>query len=357
MEFSREAWMNRRFLLFVLIGVFASLGASHRTTNFIVYAPTPELAQRIGQWAEYYRREKAVQWLGQEMPPWPQPCPLNVHVTMEGPNGYTSFTFGHNTVLSQKMEIRGPLDRLVASVLPHEITHTVFAYYFRAPVPRWADEGGSVLSEDDLERERHDKLVRQILNNRRQIPVRHLLCMREYPRDMISLYAEGFSLADYLVRLRDRPAFLQFVAQGMRGNNWDQAVQTCYGLPNVDALEAAWLKHLRDTRKQPPGMQVAAIPEPRQNTTAGTMVRMTAPPVQPLDPPAIYRGQAPTSDAVGHRPGDAPGMAAAQPIYIPTHQPPPGTGWQPVAPLPPTQPAPHAHYPAPVILGAPQFDP
>ncbi len=51
------------------------------------------------------------------------------------------------------MNIEGPLDRLLSSVLPHEITHTVFAHYFRTPVPRWADEGGSVLSEDDLERQ------------------------------------------------------------------------------------------------------------------------------------------------------------------------------------------------------------
>ena len=84
---------------------------------------------------------------------------------MEGPSGATSFKLPpQGGVISQKMEIQGPLDRLLASVLPHEITHTVFAYYFRQPVPRWADEGGTVLCEDDIERERHDKLVRDILN-------------------------------------------------------------------------------------------------------------------------------------------------------------------------------------------------
>ena len=49
-------------------------------------------------------------------------------------------------------------------MLPHEVTHTVFAYYFRCPLPRWADEGGAVLSEDDIELDKHDKIVRQILN-------------------------------------------------------------------------------------------------------------------------------------------------------------------------------------------------
>ena len=41
------------------------------------------------------------------------------------------------------------MERMLHSVLPHEMTHTVFAHHFRYPVPRWADEGGSVLSEDD----------------------------------------------------------------------------------------------------------------------------------------------------------------------------------------------------------------
>jgi hypothetical protein len=242
--------MNRRFLPLLLIGVFACMGASYRTPNFVVHAPTPQIAQQIGQWAEHYRKEKAQLWLGREMPAWPQPCPLIVQVSMDGPSGATSFNFSQGQVLSQKMEIRGPLDRLIASVLPHEITHTVFAYYFRTPVPRWADEGGSVLSEDDLERDRHDKLVRSILNNGRQIPVRRLFSLREYPREVMCLYAQGYSISDYLVKRSDRQTFLQFVAAGMQGN-WDGAAQRFYGHRNVEELEGAWLQHLRDTKRQP----------------------------------------------------------------------------------------------------------
>jgi len=123
-------------------------------------APDPQVAQLIGQWAEHYRKEKALLWLGREMPNWPQPCPLHVVVNMQAPGGATTFQFGQGQVLGMKMEIQGPLERLVRSVLPHEVTHTVFAHHFRHPVPRWADEGGSVLSEDDLERDRHDQRQR-----------------------------------------------------------------------------------------------------------------------------------------------------------------------------------------------------
>src|SRR5262249_29222298 len=134
-------------------------GAAHRTTNFYVVAPTPEIAERVGQWAEYYRKQKALEWLGYEMPHSPQPCPLAVTVDMNGPRGATTFDFVDarqgGGVRSQRMEIKGPLERLIYSVLPHEVTHTVFAFYFRRPVPRWADEGGAVLSEDEVELEKH----------------------------------------------------------------------------------------------------------------------------------------------------------------------------------------------------------
>ena len=90
--------MRRRSLLLVLASIVASMGAVQRTTNFVVNAPTPQIAAQVGQYAEHYRKEKAILWLGSEMPPWPQPCPLHVTVTMEPPSGATTFTFGHNQV-------------------------------------------------------------------------------------------------------------------------------------------------------------------------------------------------------------------------------------------------------------------
>jgi hypothetical protein len=201
---------------------------------------------------------------------------------MDGPSGATSFQFGQGQVLGMKMEINGPLDRLLASVLPHEITHTVFAHAFRCPVPRWADEGGSVLSEDDIERERHDKLVRSILNQSKQIPMRRLFSLKEYPREVMCLYAQGYSIADYLVKRGDRRSFLQFVAHGMQ-NGWDNAVLTYYGHRTVEELEESWLQYLRETKGRP-HVQVAINPDKSPGTATGrNIVRMTVPPVQPLD--------------------------------------------------------------------------
>ncbi len=76
----------------VLVAALSSLGASYRTTNFIVEAPTPQLAEQIGQAAENYRRDLAIEWLGQAIPSWAQPCPITAHVgDTLGAGGATSF--------------------------------------------------------------------------------------------------------------------------------------------------------------------------------------------------------------------------------------------------------------------------
>jgi hypothetical protein len=222
------------------------------------------------------------------------------------------------------MQIQGPLDRLIYSVLPHEITHTVFAYHFKNPVPRWADEGGSVLSEDDLERDRHDKLVRSILNKNQQIPMRTLLGLKEYPQQVMCLYAQGYSMSDYLVKRSNRQHFLNFVGAGMQ-YGWDQAAKSHYGHNSVDELEQAWLKNLRDSKKQPQDAIFAQNPKTNVNPASanftGKTVRLTVPPAQPLDPQPIARGAMPTPDQVGQRYGQT-GVRLEAPVPLtPTFMP------------------------------------
>jgi hypothetical protein len=214
------------------------------------------------------------------------------------------------------MEIEGPLDRLIASVLPHEVTHTVFAHYFRCPVPRWADEGGAVLSEDDIERNNHDMMARQILNAGRALPLGYLFGLKNYPRDprdIGTLYAEGYSVSRFLVDSSNRKVFLEFLGHGMN-YGWDSAVQTYYRYQSVAQLQEAWINSLRAPRPAPQPMlarnqgsgvrgqgseaSVNEAASPVDQSRGAVLVRLTAPPVQPLqdEPGIVARGQAPEYD-------------------------------------------------------------
>ena len=242
------------------------------TANFIVRAPNRQIAQQVGQYAERFRKEKALEWLGKEMPPWGQKCPLNVKLTMGGPGGATTFAFDQGAILEQEMNVEGDLERILNSVLPYEITHTVLAYHFRQPLPRWADEGGSVLSEDDKERRRHDDLVRQSLAGGRGFRLRYLFELKDYPRssaDVMTLYAQGYSIVRFLVEKSSKPAFLNFLADGSR-YGWDQALRNHYRFDRIEALEEAWLNWMRNGMRH----QIAANDAPVRSTHATSPTSM-----------------------------------------------------------------------------------
>jgi hypothetical protein len=289
-------------LLFLFLSAVSAQAATYRTPNFDVEAANDKLAHEFGDMAEHYRKVKAEEWLGHEMATWSRRCKLIIQIGPNGPAGATTFDFSRNPI-EQTMRIEGPRERLLNSVLPHEVTHTVFAHYFKRPLPRWADEGGSVLSEDDIERTRHDQLCRQLLNQGRAMRLNYLFSLMDYPNDVMVLYAEGFSVSRYLVEKSDRATFLQFVAQGMN-ENWNSAAQTFYGV-NVNQLEANWISTLKKTR--PTGTVIASNNRTSSGSDNGTeltgrrVTRSTDPPAYPDLSPTSARGSGATLGTPGER--------------------------------------------------------
>jgi len=330
----------RRYAL--VICLFPSLPVSdalaqgrYVTENFEVSAPDSELAKRFGIAAEKFRVEKANEWLGREMPRWSKRCPLVVEITIGRTGGATTFTFGRNGgVLSQEMKIFGDVPQLLNSVLPHEVTHTVLAHHFKQAVPRWADEGGSVLSENAKERRDHDIKCREFLNAGRAIVLRQLLPMKEYPRDMIVLYAQGYSVCSYLIDLgggglKGRTKFLDFLGDGMEGGGrgWEKAVRSHYGFNGIDDLEARWIDSLRKPRAVATSVGGGGGRRPNANPTgatlaSGTETRSSALPGMPaLEPPVVARGALPYYDERTPRSYKAtqppPGTPDAPPLLLP----------------------------------------
>lgn len=239
----------RRLLLVIsiksallLCGSLLADAAVYRTPNFVVTAPTAEIARRAGKTAEAWRKKLAVEWLGKEMPDWYRPCRVRVDVGQIGAGGATTFSFDRGHVFGWNMRVQGTLQRILDSVIPHEVSHTVFASFFRRPLPRWADEGAATLVEHESEQRVQLLRLKQVLGTREQFPLRKLLMMKDYPRDMhqvLVLYAQGFSLADYLVQKAGRRTYLKFLDDAYR-NGWDAALKRHYGFARVESLEKQW---------------------------------------------------------------------------------------------------------------------
>lgn len=227
------------------------LGAGYRTPNFVVDAPTPQLAQEIGQAAERLRRELAIDWIGKEMPQWGQPCMLTAQVAPNlGAGGATSFVFDRGEVFDWRMNIQGSRERILDSVLPHEITHTVFACHFRRALPRWADEGACTTVEHPVEKNKQKQMLITFLKTGRGISFSKMFAMKEYPADVLPLYSQGYSLARYLIARGGKKRYLDFIADGMRDENWPRAVRKYYGHESLLALQNTWLGWVRQGSPQ-----------------------------------------------------------------------------------------------------------
>ena len=198
--------------------------------------------RRFAQAAEKFRKDLAVAWLGKAMPNWSAPCVMNVRVGEGlGAGGATTFVFDRGEVFGWRMSIQGSRERILDSVLPHEITHMVFASHFRRPLPRWADEGAATSVEHVSERTKHYRMLDEFLRTGRGIAFNRMFAMTEYPPDVMPLYAQGFSLADYLIQQGGRRKYVQYLDDALKEDQWAEATRRHYGPADLGHLQTAWL--------------------------------------------------------------------------------------------------------------------
>lgn len=240
--------MDARLVVLLLAGMTSqAFGAGARSRNFIVEAPTPQLAEEIAQAAETYRLELAQEWLGRPLPDWHQPCPIVAHVQPKMPaGGRTSFMFQRRVPFGWEMEIQGSRERVLDSVLPHEVTHTIFATHFGRPLPRWADEGACTTVEHTTERKKQEDWLIQFLQTERGIPFNRMFAMTEYPGDILPLYSQGYSVARFLIAQGGKPKFVQFVGSGMDTGDWNGAIRHFYGFESLGQLQVTWVDWVKE---------------------------------------------------------------------------------------------------------------
>lgn len=246
--------------LFAQQTLFAQRSYQATSQNFVVFAPDARLAQQASTLAEQYRKQLSIDWLGYEIETWRERCPIHIQI---GPHagGETSFAFVQNGGVTQgepiswQMKIYGPVDRLLDAVLPHEVTHTIFATHFGQPLPRWADEGACTTVEHASERAKNHRMLISFLTGKpsRGIPFNRMFTMKQYPHDILPLYAQGYSVARYLIGQKGRQHFVKFLEKGMSleqsrndTRSWNVATSEYYGYEDLSDLQISWLKWVRD---------------------------------------------------------------------------------------------------------------
>ncbi len=278
--------------------VLLGTGANYRSQNFVVSAQDPEFAREVARVAEIHRRELAIAWLGDELPPWPQPCSLKVTLhrdafgqtsfAFDGPSGESGIPFGW------EMEVNGSPERILDSVLPHEITHTILATHFRRRLPRWLDEGASSTCEHVSETGKQERNLIVFLTEGRGIPFNRMFRMMEYPRDqrdMLALYAQGLSVVRFLLHQGEKRDFLAFATHGLETEDWDGAIRRVYGFRDLSDLQVTWNEWVRQGSPDlavRPELAVTFVPTvrdaQRNPAVVAASVEMPAPDVRSSEP-------------------------------------------------------------------------
>lgn len=215
-----------------------------RTENFLIDAPTRQMAEAVGKAAEAYRHDLAMHWLGKPLPAWPSLCPITVisgNRPAEGETQYDRFP-----VRNFRMWVKGTPERILDSVLPHEITHTILATYFGRPLPRWADEGICTMVEHPSEKNKHEVMLRRFLASHRGIAMNKMFLLKEYPPDMLPMYAQGYSVCRFLIEQQDPQTFISFLGDYMRHPSWTENVRKHYGYESLAELQESWLAWVTD---------------------------------------------------------------------------------------------------------------
>lgn len=235
-------------VVMALCAVYSTCDAAvYHTANFSVHADDYQFASRVGDAAEIYRARLAELWLGERLPRWSRPCVVTVQTAQDlVAGGETSFKFDGGEVFGWKMSLQGSQERILDSVLPHEVTHTIIASYLRAPAPRWLDEGMATSVEADEVRTHYRKMLVSFVHNQRGIPFNKMVAMKDYPEDLTPFYSQSFSICEYLILVGGRRRLMEFAKTAMQTNDWNRAVKEFYDCESLGALQLEWVGWLKE---------------------------------------------------------------------------------------------------------------
>jgi len=233
----------------VLLVALSQLGAVHRTENFVVVATGDGSAREIAESAESYRKELAIEWLGRELPAWPEPCAIVARVRPElPPDGRTSFEFQRGTAVRWEMSVQGPRQTVLDAVLPHEVAHAVFATHFGGSLPRWIEEGACISAERGESRRHVAGLCQRLLLDKGMIPLERLAVVGEDPSDPLPVYAQANSVTQFLVERGGKQELIRYLEHALKGKDDDPGalLPVHYGFGSLSELEHAWIQWMED---------------------------------------------------------------------------------------------------------------
>lgn len=219
------------------VSVAQGAGFAH-SANGNVLAPDQATAEAVLAKAEECRRQVALQWFGEELPPGVGPVAIHVQFSAVEDIGLT-LAIDNPQRKFHRIWLITNRERAMGSTLHHEMVHAVLATRFPGRLPSWSDEGIAGAQDDPQRVALRRQIVEQLAEAGTWPPLRTLFEAKAISPTDEAAYSVASSVMEFLLSRNDRPTFLRFVVTG-RDIGWDQAVQDHYGFRSVAELQTAW---------------------------------------------------------------------------------------------------------------------
>ncbi len=206
--------------------------------NFVVYAPTQELADEVLKKSEQLRTKLARAWLDKELAPGVGAAMIFIKSSNTESHGFT-WPKNRPEEKYHSVTIRSSREATLATILPHELTHALMATEFGGKLPRWADEGVACFQDrSELSGERRLSLIRFAQAN--QWPSLEGVLRRESCRsDDHNFFTVAHSVTEFLLE-RDNPkTFFAFAIDGAE-KGWEFSARTHYEFRGLRDLDSQW---------------------------------------------------------------------------------------------------------------------
>ncbi len=96
------------------------------------------------------------------------------------------------------------------------------------------------------ERSKNDRMLIEFLSTGRGIPFATLFALKDYPSDILPLYAQGYSLSMFLIGQGGPRKFVQFLETGVSTEDWIGALAKHYEYDRLGKLQVAWNQWVAD---------------------------------------------------------------------------------------------------------------
>jgi hypothetical protein len=202
----------------------------------------------------------------------------------------------------------------VETVVPHELTHLVFATAIANPYhepPHWLNEGLAVYLSESYGQS-YKASVRDAVRNNSVIPLAGLVGAfpTSYERFFLG-YAESVSAVDFIVRTYGREALVGLIRSYAKGLSDDEAFTAAFKVDTA-AFEVAWLK---DIGAKPP-IRVGPVPAPIGPLPSGWAGPLVIPSVAPAAPGSSAGGVVTPGSPTGADGGQVSGVVLVVAVLL-----------------------------------------